>query len=68
MYFVKVKSVRRVPVSRSTTIASKATEMMDIEFLRQEINIDDHKIPIHDLLNRFGTFFIFPKTVNELFD
>jgi sodium/potassium-transporting ATPase subunit alpha len=51
----QVKSVRRVPVSRSTTIASKATEMMDIEFLRQEINIDDHKIPIHDLLNRLLT-------------
>ena len=30
-------------------------EVYDIEFLRQEINIEDHKIPLHDLFNRLLT-------------
>jgi len=51
----QVKSVRRVPVSRSSQAASKLTELYDIEFLRQEINIEDHKIPLHDLFNRLLT-------------
>ena len=51
----QVKSVRRVPVSRSTAVSSKLTELQDIDFLRQEINIEDHKIPLHDLFNRLLT-------------
>jgi len=51
----QAKSVRRMPVSRSTTAASRITEMYEIEMLRQEIAIDDHKIPIHDLFNRLLT-------------
>merc|ERR1719385_548656 len=51
----QVKSVRRVPVSRSTMANSKLNEIYDIEFLRQEINIEDHKIPLHDLFNRLLT-------------
>lgn len=51
----QVKSVRRIPVSRSTHSASKFTELLDIEFLRQEIAIDDHKIALHDLFNRLLT-------------
>ena len=51
----QVKSVRRMPVARSVGQASKLTEMMDIEILRQEISIDDHKIPLNDLFNRLLT-------------
>jgi len=51
----QVKSMRRIPVSRSIAGSSKYTEQMDIEFLRQEIAIDDHKIPLHDLFNRLLT-------------
>jgi len=51
----QVKSVRRVPVTRSTGQSSKLTELYDIEFLRQEINIEDHKLPLHDLFNRLLT-------------
>ena len=51
----QVKSVRRVPVSRSLAASSKLTEMYDIEFLRQEIAIEEHKLPLHDLFNRLLT-------------
>ena len=55
--FIQVKSVRRRPVSRSTTskAQSKVTEMYNIELMRQEINIDDHKIPLEDLFYRLMT-------------
>ena len=51
----QVKSIRRMPVARSGRVATKLTEMMDIEVLRQDINIDDHKIDLHDLFNRLLT-------------
>ena len=51
---IQAKSVRRMPVSRSVTAASRVTEMYDIEMLRQEIAIDDHKIPLNDLFNRYA--------------
>ena len=51
----QVKSIRRMPVARSVGQASKLTEMLDIEILRQEISIDDHKIGLHDLFNRLLT-------------
>ena len=47
-----VKSVRRVPISRSLATASRVTEMYEIEMLKQEIAIDEHKIPLADLYQR----------------
>ena len=35
--------------------ASKLTELLDVEVLRQDINIDDHRISLHDLFNRLLT-------------
>ena len=34
---------------------SKLTELLDVEVLRQDINIDDHRISLHDLFNRLLT-------------
>ena len=51
----QVKSIRRMPVARSVGQASKLTELMDVEVLRQDINIDDHRVSLHDLFNRLLT-------------
>jgi len=51
----QVKSIRRMPVARSMGQASKLTELLDVEVLRQDINIDDHRISLHDLFNRLLT-------------
>ena len=51
----QVKSIRRMPVARSVGQASKLTELLDVEVLRQEINIDDHRVSLHDLFNRLLT-------------
>ena len=51
----QVKSIRRMPVARSLGQASKLTELLDVEVLRQEINIDDHRVSLHDLFNRLLT-------------
>ena len=44
-----------MPVARSMGQASKLTELLDVEVLRQDINIDDHRISLHDLFNRLLT-------------
>lgn len=52
----QVKSLRRIPVTRGASKSTcAASALYDIECLRQEMNIDDHRVPLHDLFNRLLT-------------